>query len=237
MTVVVSGASRGIGLALVEQYLSGGSEVIAICRDPASAAGLDPLRASHSTLTVLRGDVSDPASTAEVATAIGDKPVDLLLNVAGIANWEFKPEDIDFGTWAASFDVMITGPFRMLVALLPNLERARGKIVSVSSQVGASDWAAGGFYSYGAAKAGLNRAMKSLAVDLHERGRRSSRIRQDRHGRPERRDQSRGKRARHQAGGGRSHPRCDWRLLQLERHDPRLVAPDWHHSRTSPENL
>jgi NAD(P)-dependent dehydrogenase (short-subunit alcohol dehydrogenase family) len=170
MTVVVSGASRGIGLALVEQYLSGGSDVIAICRDPAAATGLDRLRASHSTLTVLRGDVSDPASIAEVATAIGNKPVDLLLNVAGIADWEFKPEDINFGTWAASFDVMITGPFRMLVALLPNLERARGKIVSISSQVGASDWASGGFYSYGAAKAGLNRAMKSLAVDLHERG-------------------------------------------------------------------
>jgi NAD(P)-dependent dehydrogenase (short-subunit alcohol dehydrogenase family) len=170
MTVVVSGASRGIGLALVEQYLSGGSEVIAICRDPASATGLDALRASHPTLTVLRGDVSNAASIAEAVTAIGDKPVELLLNVAGTLAMEFKPEDINFDTWAASFDVMITGPFRMLMALLPNLERARGKVVSVSSQIGASDWAVGGFYSYGAAKAGLNRAMKSLAVDLRDRG-------------------------------------------------------------------
>jgi NAD(P)-dependent dehydrogenase (short-subunit alcohol dehydrogenase family) len=170
MTVVVSGASRGIGLALVNQYLAGGSDVIAICRDPGSATGLDALRAKYPVLTVLRGDVSDPASIAEVVTAIGDKPVELLLNVAGTIAMEFKPEDIEFGTWAASFDVMITGPVRMLVALLPNLERTRGKVVSVTSQIGASDWEPGGFYSYGAAKAGLNRVMQSLAVDLRDRG-------------------------------------------------------------------
>jgi NAD(P)-dependent dehydrogenase (short-subunit alcohol dehydrogenase family) len=169
MTVVVSGASRGIGLALVDQYLSGGHDVIAICRDPASAADLDALRATHPALTILRGDVSNPASIAEVATAIGDKPVELLLNVAGIISIESKPEEIDFEAWATSFDVMITGPVRMLMALLPNLERARGKVVSLTSQIGASDWPYGGFYSYGAAKAGLNRVMKSLAGDLADR--------------------------------------------------------------------
>ena len=170
MTVIISGASRGIGLALVGKYLEAGSDVIAICRDPESATGLDALGASNPTLEILRGDVSDPASIAEVVTAIGDRPVGLLLNVAGILSVENTPEDIDLDSWAKSFDVMISGPVRMLMALLPNLERAEGKVVSLTSQIGASDWAYGGYYSYGAAKAGLNRVMKTLAGDLRERG-------------------------------------------------------------------
>ncbi len=170
MNVVISGASRGIGLALVQEYLAWHHKVLAVCRDPASAHDLSKLRESHPDLVIQRGDVSDAASVADVKASIGNTPVHVLLNVAGYFHLERCPEDVDFNAWATSFDVMAIGPMRMLTALLPNLEIAKGKAVSITSQVGASDWEAGGFYAYGAAKAALNRSMKSLAVDLRERG-------------------------------------------------------------------
>ncbi|MFS0772727.1 SDR family oxidoreductase [Sphingomonas sp. 1P08PE] len=170
MHIVISGASRGIGLALTREYASAGHRVVALCRDPSSASALAGIAAKHGDVKVLRADVTDASSIASIRKALGDAPVDLLLNVAGTIEMEDGPESVDLDRWASAFDVMITGPFRTTLALLPNLVAAGGKVVSISSQMGSSAWTSGGFYSYGAAKAGLNRAMKSLAVDLRERG-------------------------------------------------------------------
>src|SRR5690606_14828893 len=111
-------------------------------------------------------DFADGASIDRAARQIGDAPVDLLLNVAGIIRAETGPEDSNFDNWRESFEVMVIGPFHMTQALLPNLESAGGKVITLSSQVGASTWETGGYYSYAASKAAINRAMQSLAVDL-----------------------------------------------------------------------
>lgn len=168
MRVVISGASRGIGLALVGEYLAQQADVVAICRSPADASDLNGLDADNGRLTIVAGDVAAEGSLAEAQAAVGDRPVDLLLNVAGLIHPEAGPDDIDFEAWRRSLDIMVLGPFRTLRAFLPNLKAARGKIVSISSQMGASDWSHGGNYSYVSAKAALNRAMKSMALDLRE---------------------------------------------------------------------
>lgn len=170
MHVVIAGASRGIGLALTREYASAGHRVVALCRDPSTASDLASIVAEHDNVRVLQADVTDASSIASAHKAMDGAPVDLLLNVAGTIEMESGPEGAELDRWSSAFDVMITGPFRTTLAFLPNLEAAGGKVVSISSQIGSSVWPSGGLYSYGAAKAGLNRAMKSLAIDLRERG-------------------------------------------------------------------
>lgn len=170
-TIVIVGANRGIGLALARQYSDAGDRVFALCRDPGSADELAKLaESSGGAVTIAAADMADDASVARAVQAIGDTPIDLLLNVGGIFRNAAGPEDNDFADWRESFEVMTIGPFRMSVALLPNLERAGGKILSLSSQAGASTWPMGGMYPYVAAKAALNRSMASLAIDLKDRG-------------------------------------------------------------------
>jgi NAD(P)-dependent dehydrogenase (short-subunit alcohol dehydrogenase family) len=64
---------------------------------------------------------------------------------------------------------MVKGPLRVLQAFLPRLSGG-SKVINFSSQLAASTWPYGGFYGYGAAKAGLNRMMRSVAIDLKDRG-------------------------------------------------------------------
>ncbi len=145
--------------------------MFALCRDPSGADRLNDLaKGKPGAITIGEVDFADGVSIDRAGEAIGDTPVDLLINVAGIIRMESGPEDRNFDNWRESFEVMVVGPFHMTQTLLGNLEKARGKVITVSSQVGASTWETGGFYSYGAAKAAINRAMKSLAVDLEPRG-------------------------------------------------------------------
>ncbi|MDX3899672.1 MAG: SDR family oxidoreductase [Sphingobium sp.] len=172
-TIVIAGASRGIGLALVRHYAQAqaGNRIFAWCRNPAGADALNALAAqSGGAIDVGTLDMADGESIDRAAASLGGMPVDLLLNVGGLLHRESGPEDRAFDGWRESFEVMVIGPFRLTQALLPNLTGAQGKVLSVTSQIGASTWTSGGLYSYGAAKAALNRVMKSLAVDLKDRG-------------------------------------------------------------------
>lgn len=168
--IVIAGASRGIGFALAKAYAVEGDTVFALCRDPDGADKLKSLAQGRDNVRLIALDIGDGASIDRAAAAIGDAPLDLLINVAGLFHNETGPEDRNFDGWRESFEVMTIGPFRMAQALLPNLERAQGKVVSLSSQIGASTWPVGAMYSYGAAKAALNRVMKSLSIDLKPRG-------------------------------------------------------------------
>lgn len=169
--VVIVGASRGIGLALAETYALNGDRVFALCRDPQSAHKLNALAANcGDAITVMQMDVLDEASFGRAVAALGETPVDVLINVAGIFQNETGPADNDFSHWRESFEAMAIAPFRVVLAFLPALERAKGKAMSLSSQIGASTWPYGGMYSYSAAKAALNRTMVALAKDVKDRG-------------------------------------------------------------------
>jgi len=169
--VVIVGASRGIGLALVHSYVDSGDTVYAMCRDPKSAEKLIALQASRpDAVRVMQLDVLDESSLQRVVAELGDTPVDILVNVAGIFQSEAGPQDNDFSHWRESFEAMAIAPFRTVLAFLPALEKAKGKVMSVSSQIGATTWPYGGMYSYAAAKAALNRTMIALALDVKDRG-------------------------------------------------------------------
>src|SRR3990167_8281997 len=80
-TTLITGANRGIGLALVREFQSKGHTVIATARDPSKAADL---KATGAELHAL--DVSDAASVKALAAALKGKPLDFLINNAGLGD-------------------------------------------------------------------------------------------------------------------------------------------------------
>lgn len=104
---------------------------------------------------------------------VGDKPIDILLNVAGVmAQIQADTlETVSFQTLDETFKVNTYGPILLTQALLPNLLKASHPRVTVmSSRMGSiSDNSSGGQYSYRASKAAVNALFKSLAVDLKDK--------------------------------------------------------------------
>lgn len=157
MTVVVTGANRGIGAGLAEACRARGDTVIAAARSGGDVAL----------------DVDDPASVAAMARALGDQAVDLLVCNAGV--YIDKGERLEDGfasaLWARTFAVNVTGVFLTVQALLPHLGRAPApRIAIVSSQMGSNMRANGGSYIYRASKAAATNLGRNLAKDLAPRG-------------------------------------------------------------------
>lgn len=168
--VAITGAGRGIGLELVRQYAAAGDRVFALVRNPEKASELKELAARSPNVTVHQLDVADDASVKAGAAATGTDGIDVLLNVAGVVGGEKQGlNDQAWNEWQDAFNVMTMGPLRVLQAFLPRMSEG-SKVINITSQLAASTWPYGGYYAYGAAKAGLNRVMRSVAIDLKDRG-------------------------------------------------------------------
>lgn len=162
-TAVITGANRGIGLALAQNYLAQGWQVIGICRT--TSPELDASGAQ-----VISGvDVTDGKAVAALAQQLKGKQVDLLINNAGIFQHE-QLGNIDYESIQQQFLVNAEAPLRMTEALLGNLTSG-AKIAFITSRMGSiADNTSGGYYGYRMSKAALNAAAMSLARDLKPRG-------------------------------------------------------------------
>jgi NAD(P)-dependent dehydrogenase (short-subunit alcohol dehydrogenase family) len=171
--VVITGANRGIGLALAHLYAERGDQVFGCCRAPSKAQELQALARSHR-LTVLPVDVGDDASVAALAAELGLAPVDVLINNAGVSGGPLDQQTatrMDFAAWANAFNVNSIGPVRVLHALLPALQRAQQpKVMSITSQLGAISLDLALAYGYSSSKAALNKYMRLAAPDLARDG-------------------------------------------------------------------
>ncbi|MDQ3335415.1 MAG: SDR family oxidoreductase [Myxococcota bacterium] len=169
MRIVVTGASRGIGLELVKQLLARGDVVDAAVRDPDRATDLRALE--RPTLHVHRCDVTDQASVDSLARAIA-APVDVVINNAGINLPRQKLTDLDLAATLELYATNAIGPLRVTHALLPHVRRGTvKKLVHVTSGMGSiADNQRGESYGYRMSKAALNMMSKSLAVDLRGEG-------------------------------------------------------------------
>jgi NAD(P)-dependent dehydrogenase (short-subunit alcohol dehydrogenase family) len=169
-TVVVTGASRGIGLELVRQFLQSGQSVVAACRKPENAAELRALACTR--LSLLRLDVSEEASVSEFVKELGAEPVDVLVNNAGV--WGGAHQDLgqmDYAGWREAFEVNTLGPYRVSTALVGHLSRSSNpRIVTLSSQMGALSRQSTGSYAYRSSKAAVNKVMQVLALELRAKG-------------------------------------------------------------------
>ena len=171
MNVVITGASRGLGLGFVRHYLGAGHEVWGCFRK--ASAGLADI--GNPRLHTVRWDVRNRLSSRGFEDAAFPERVDLLINNAGIYGSPGKDDQSLEGVTETSmrevFDVDCVGPLRVVQQLLPNLVRARGVVANVSSKMGSSgDNTSGGSYAYRAAKAALVIVSKSMAIDLGPRG-------------------------------------------------------------------
>ncbi|MDQ3036397.1 MAG: SDR family oxidoreductase [Myxococcota bacterium] len=167
MRIVITGANRGIGLALARVFSERGDEVHGTARDPSSAKEL----AALPSVEVHALDVCSDESCAALGRELGPLgAVDVLVNNAGIGRWEGLG-DFDAKAALELFDTNAIGALRVTRALLPLLEKARGKIFHMSSGMGSiEDNRSGGAYGYRMSKAALGMAGRTLAVDLRPRG-------------------------------------------------------------------
>ncbi len=113
-TVVITGAARGIGLALAAQHVAAGDRVLALPRK-ASTELEDLAAASGGLLTIHPCDVASDASVRAAAAGTGDGPIDVLYNVAGVAGpVADELESADWDAWNETFAIMVQGPLRVL---------------------------------------------------------------------------------------------------------------------------
>ena len=153
---VVTAAAQGIGRAIAERLAGEGAHVLAIDRNAQALATLD-----HANITKVVADATDPAALTQ---AIGDKPVDILVNCVG---WVFHGDLMatHYDAWRDSFNINVDSCFHAVRAVLPGmLERRAGSVVTISSAASS----VGGFpnrVAYAASKAALIGMTKAMAAD------------------------------------------------------------------------
>lgn len=164
-TVLVTGANRGLGLEFVKQYAADGAEVIACCREPAKAAALDTLAKSGTRVRVMALDVRDPKSVQALKAALGDTPIDIVINNAGISGPRGRTEgDFPFDANLQVFAVNSLAPVMVAYALRDNLKAGKDKkLVTITSQLGSITNHGGGASTYNASKAAVNSFMHGLS--------------------------------------------------------------------------
>ncbi len=162
-TAVITGANRGIGLAMAQQLVKQGWDIIGICRT-------DSEELEEIASMVISGiDVTDADQIDQVKMIIGKTKIDLLINNAGLLQDE-QLGSIEADSLRTQFEINAIAPLMVTEALLPNL-RSGSKVALITSRMGSiADNDSGGRYGYRASKAALNAFGKSLAVDLEPKG-------------------------------------------------------------------
>ena len=177
-TAVISGANRGLGLELTRQYLDDGWHVYAINRSSS-----DAMRELEKTgrLVMIEADLTNDDSLKAAISQIDVTTVNLLVNNAGMMGdgsfAEIGFEFQTFGTfnreeWHRIFDINVCTPMAVTELLVGKLEAAdHGCVVTLSSELGSNHHnTMGNFYPYRASKAAVNSMMKSMGVNVKDRG-------------------------------------------------------------------
>ncbi|MBE7375499.1 SDR family oxidoreductase [Pseudomonas lopnurensis] len=167
-TALVIGASRGLGLGLVEQLSDAGWQVIASVRDPQHATGLKAVPG----VRIEALDVTDAAGIEALAERLAGMQLDLLHINAGIAGPKNKPaSQASRDEIGELFATNAVAPIRLAERLLPLVNPNSGVIAFMSSIMGSVESGPGmGMALYGASKTALNHLTRSFAAELGETG-------------------------------------------------------------------
>jgi NAD(P)-dependent dehydrogenase (short-subunit alcohol dehydrogenase family) len=167
-TALITGGSRGLGLALSRRLAADGWNLVVDARD---AGDLERARreidaAGPGTVVALAGDIADPVHVAALVTAAaGQGGFELLVNNAGTLG----PSPLPHVAWLRTGDLErilrtnVVAPLRLVQAALPHLRTARGAIVNVTSDAAVEGYE--GWGGYGASKAALEQLSRVLAAE------------------------------------------------------------------------
>ena len=178
-TLLVTGANQGLGLEFTRQYAADGWDVIACCRRPQQATELSALAADNPGIVIEPLDIRDPAAIAGLARRHAGRPLDLLLNNAGIIgafplNENFHRQhfgSVDYALWEEVLQTNTFGPVRLAEAFVEHVANSdRRLIVSLSSTTGSISESDRAALAYTTSKTALNKAMTVIAGQLKERG-------------------------------------------------------------------
>ena len=174
--ILITGASRGLGLEHAKQYLAKGWEVMATARNPESSPGLKAL-ASHASgrLRQVQMDVTDHARVEAVAEELSGQSLDILLNNAGtygpksaFEGMHYQSlESMDYDLWREMHEINVMAAFKVAVCFKPHLEAAAHPLlVNMSSDMGSiGNNSIGHAYAYRSSKAALNMLTRGMAIE------------------------------------------------------------------------
>lgn len=169
--ILITGASRGLGFALAKEYAARNWRVRATCRSPSEAAALNALAQTLPNLSVHAIDVSEHDTIEALAAALDGEGIDVVCNNAGIGGGGKEIGALDYAHWRYVLEVNLLGAVKVSESFLPHILRgAEKKIVAISSSLGSISTTRGGNHAYRTSKAALNMAMRSMAMDLKDRG-------------------------------------------------------------------
>ncbi len=158
--ILLTGANRGIGKALAESYVADGWDVIGACRHPDEA--------NVSGVNWVGLDLTDDASIDALADQLGDTPIDVLWNNAGV--YLDKGESlsqISREGWLKSFEINTVAPLKLAEKLTSNVAASDRRVMAfTSSQMASITRNGGGAYAYRSSKTALNMAVSCLSQDV-----------------------------------------------------------------------
>jgi len=171
--VLITGANRGVGLALVKQYVQGDVKIFATCRTPANATELNALADQHDgKIIVVQLDINDDDSIDASVKAVESETdaLDVLINNAGIFP-KSPHQSRDLGQLSSGdvAEVVTTNSVSPLIvsqAFRHLLKKGNNpRLVMVSSQMGSLSLGGSGAYAYRMSKASMNMAAVTLSQD------------------------------------------------------------------------
>ena len=172
-TILITGANRGIGFELTRQFAADGWQVLACCRDPGSADALRALAESSSGIEIHALDVTDYEQMQALSASLAGRAIDVLVSNAGI----YGPRGANFGAvspaeWREVFEVNTIAPMMLVQAFVEQVGASERRLIAVvSSKMGSiDDNGSGGSYIYRSSKTAVNQVVKSLSIDLADRG-------------------------------------------------------------------
>jgi len=166
-TIMITGASRGLGLEFARQFYSKECRVIATCRNPKNANELNAI----GDIDIHSLDVTDDKSVANLADKLRGENIDILINNAGVIGQGEGFGRLDYDIWAETMDTNVFGPMRVAEAFRDNVMNSEKKqMIFITSRMGSITEAVPNAYVYRSSKAALNMAVKCLSVELEQQG-------------------------------------------------------------------
>jgi NAD(P)-dependent dehydrogenase (short-subunit alcohol dehydrogenase family) len=173
-TVLVTGSNRGLGLAFVQAYADKQWNVIATCRNPSKADKLQQLAADNNHIVIEALDVTDFDEVNALAAKYKGRPIDVLLNNAGILVGieRIRLGSVDYELMDNMFKVNSIGPLKVSEAFLENVAASSQKKIITMSTIGGSIGSikGPGAYQYRASKAAVNMIMRIMSFEVADRG-------------------------------------------------------------------